>query len=117
MIGMDARTGKPRDGAAHLAQSIARILTTPVGSRVMRREFGSMLPALIDQPFNAATRTRLYGATATALMRWEPRLQLTSVSIEAGDAPGSFVVSIQGRRTDLPRPNELESFTVPLSFK
>jgi len=115
MIGMDATTGKPLEGAGHLAQSITRILTTPVGSRVMRREFGSMLPALIDQPFNAATRTRMYGATATALMRWEPRLRLSSVSINAGTVPGSFTVSIQGRRTDLPRPNELETFTVPLS--
>lgn len=115
MMGMDAATGRPLAGAAHLAQSIARILSTPVGSRVMRREFGSMLPALVDQPFNAATRTRMYGATATALMRWEPRLRLTSVAIDAGSTPGTFTVSIHGRRTDLPHQNELETFTVPLS--
>ena len=116
MIGMDATTGKPLDGAAHLAQSIARILTTPIGSRVMRREFGSMLPALIDHPFNAATRTRMFAATATALMRWEPRIRLSSVTIEPGNAPGRFVASIIGRRTDMPRRNEMETFTVPLTF-
>lgn len=54
MNGMDATTGKPLSGDAHLAQSVADILTTPIGSRVMRRSYGSLIPSLIDAPINAA---------------------------------------------------------------
>ena len=40
MIGMDARSGAFSDDLAHLRQSIADVLTTPIGSRVQRREYG-----------------------------------------------------------------------------
>lgn len=79
MIGMDRTTGKSLQGVDHLRQSIADILTTPIGSRLMRRDYGSELPNLLDQPVNGTTQIRLYAATATALMRWEPRLRLQSV--------------------------------------
>ena len=71
MRGMSAETGASLEGDDHLRQSIADILTTPVGSRVMRREYGSELPFLIDQPMNPATRQALYAATAAALARWQ----------------------------------------------
>src|SRR5689334_3853401 len=67
MIGMDAATGKALDGNAHLAQSIGDILFTPLGSLIMRRDYGSMLFDLIDQPFNGATRLLIYASTALAL--------------------------------------------------
>ena len=114
MRGMSRSTGKPLDGVAHLAQSIGDILTTPVGSRVMRRDYGSLLPRLIDQPFNAATRIRLFAATAAALMRWEPRIQLDQVRMELGDAPGAVVVTVEGTRTDTPVPTAAR-ITVPLT--
>lgn len=113
MRGMDRATGKAIDGSAHLAQSIADILTTPVGSRVMRRDYGSLLPALIDAPFNAATRIRLYAATAAALMRWEPRIRLTRVGMAAGATPGVVVVTLDATRVDTPVPTAIRT-TVPL---
>lgn len=114
MRGMNRDTGKAVDGAQHLAQSITDILTTPIGSRVMRRDYGSQLPALIDAPFNAATRIRLYAASATALMRWEPRIKLTRVRMSTIDSPGSVMVTIEGTRTDTPIPTAA-SVTVPLT--
>ena len=62
MSGMDRNTGRTLDGDAHLAQSIGDILTTPLGSRVMRRDYGSMLFELIDQPLNAANRLLVFAA-------------------------------------------------------
>lgn len=56
-----------------LWQSVTKILTTPTGSRVMRREFGSAIPDLLDAPQNAVTRMQLMGAAAIALAQWEPR--------------------------------------------
>ncbi len=52
MRGTDANTGKALSGLEHLRQSVRDILTTPIGTRVMRREYGSQLYALIDAPLN-----------------------------------------------------------------
>ena len=90
MIGVNATTGRSLDGMEHLGQSIGDILMTPLGSRVMRRDYGSLLPELIDQPFNDATRMRLFGATALALMRWEPRIRLIRVQLFQGEAAGQI---------------------------
>lgn len=115
MRGTDAHTGKAIDGLAHLQQSISDILETPYGTRVMRREYGSLLPYLIDQPFHHTTRLRLYAATATALMRWEPRVQLSRVAMQLGDAPGQVVLILDGTRTDTPVATPV-SLTVPLQL-
>lgn len=88
MIGLSRQTGVSIDGEAHLAQSIVDILSTPKGTRVMRRDYGSDLPLLIDQPINGETIIDLYQATAEALDRWEPRIRLTRVEIEEVMAGG-----------------------------
>lgn len=115
MRGIDVHTGKAIEGLAHLQQSISDILETPYGARVMRRDYGSLLPYLIDQPFHAGTRLRLYAATATALMRWEPRVQLSHVAMELGAAPGQVVLILEGTRTDTPVATPV-SLTVPLQL-
>lgn len=114
MRGTSALTGRALEGEAHLRQSIADILTTPIGSRVMRRDYGSLLPELVDQPFNGATRMKLFGATATALMRWEPRIRLTRIDLAAGSEPGAFVLDLVGHRTDLAPSSEYTRLTIPL---
>jgi phage baseplate assembly protein W len=110
---MSHTTGREIDGVDHLVQSIGRILTTPRGSRVMRREFGSDLFQLVDAPMNPANRVRLFAATATALMRWEPRLKLTRIALDIDTAnPGLVVVSIEGT-TAISR--EQVSTSIPLT--
>ncbi len=113
MIGMSSKTGRTVTGSAHLAQSIADILTTPIGSRVMRREYGSYLVDLIDAPFNNATRLQAYAAVAMALMRWEPRIRLNSVKLTQGEVAGQAILDVEGTRTDT---NEALSLRVPLSM-
>lgn len=110
--GMHPTTGRALEDSQHLAQSVATILTTPVGSRLMRRDFGSLLPELIDQPINRATIARLNAATAMALMRWEPRIQLSRVLITLGGDAGQVTVDISGTRTDGP----LKARSVELSL-
>lgn len=114
MIGMHARTATRIDGDAHLAQSVADILTTPIGTRIMRRDYGSLLPDLIDAPYNGSTRMRMYGAIATALMRWEPRLRLTRIALTPADPPGVFALDIEGYRTDTPTHHAHTRLSIPL---
>lgn len=96
MIGMDRSTGQPLQGVDHLRQSIADILGTPIGSRLMRRDYGSLLPSLIDQPDNGATRVRIFSATAGALMKWEPRLRLSRIRLHTGTRPGQVLLDLEG---------------------
>ncbi|MDH0364246.1 GPW/gp25 family protein [Comamonas aquatica] len=93
---MDRTTGRRISGIDHVRQSVADILTTPLGSRLERRNYGSLLPSLIDQPDNAHTRLRCYAAIASALMKWEPRLRVTRVGITSGEKPGQATVHLEG---------------------
>lgn len=93
---MDRTTGRRISGIDHVRQSVADILTTPLGSRLERRNYGSLLPSLIDQPDNAHTRLRCYAAIASAVMKWEPRLRVTRVGMTVGDRPGQATVDLQG---------------------
>lgn len=98
MQGMSEITGQAVGGVEHLRQSILDILTTPIGSRVMRRDYGSRLYELIDTPFNAATQLALIAATAEALVTWEPRFLLESVSVQSF-SPGRVVFDLVGQFT------------------
>lgn len=95
MEGINAKTGKVLGGIDHLRQSIRDILTTPLGSRVMRREYGSRLFQLVDAPMNRGTILELYAATAQAIAKWEPRFAVQQVSIvDAG--PGAVTIDVTG---------------------
>lgn len=114
MIGVDRGNGRQLDGNAHLDQSIGDILSTPIGSRVMRRDYGSMLPDLIDQPANSITRQLLFAATAVAIARWEPRLSLKKVDVSTDNRDGRVVIDIAGERRDLPAPNDHVLLSIPI---
>lgn len=107
MAGMSRTTGQALGGFDHLRQSIQDILSTPVGSRVHRRDYGSMLPRLVDRPINESLVSDLVAATAAALDRWEPRLRLERVNIESVTAEGRVELSLvgyyllDGRRVEL----------------
>lgn len=85
MIGMNKNNGRQIDDSSpefvHLRQSIHDILTTLKGTRICRRSYGSLVPNLIDQPCNEATKVRLFSAIATALIEFEPRLKISHVRL------------------------------------
>ncbi len=84
-MGMNRYSGKALGTLEHLRQSVLDILTTPVGSRVMRRDYGSELFRLVDAPLNEVTKMALRVATVDALERWEPRLRVEQVRISANE--------------------------------
>lgn len=85
MNGTNAKTGKPLTGFAHLKQSINDVLSTPLGTRVIRRDYGSKLFDLIDKPLSSATRLDIIAATAEALSKWEPRYTLEKVDVSVAN--------------------------------
>jgi phage baseplate assembly protein W len=112
---MSATAGVAIEGDAHLAQSIGDILSTPIGTRPMRRDYGSALFELLDAPLNGVTRLRLFAAAALAIARWEPRISLTRVTLDAPSAAaGAATLKLEGNRTDDPGPNALVALSIPL---
>lgn len=100
-VGVD---GFVMDGWAHVHQSIQTILTTPIGARVMRRDFGSDIPSLVDAPMNAANIMALFAATAAALEPrqvdgfWygEPRFRLSQIEVVSVAASGRIALACSG---------------------
>ena len=111
MRGTNATTGKPLSGLDHLRQSIRDILTTPVGSRVMRRDYGSRLFQLVDAPVNRRTIVDIYAATIEALLRWEPRVTPRRVSIAAAET-GRVVIDLEATYTPTGEPITLDGIIV-----
>jgi phage baseplate assembly protein W len=95
----------------HIQQSIADILTTPIGSRIQRREYGSLLPSLIDMPATDAERLRVVAAAVIAIMRWEPRIRLHRVRFGSITREGQANLEITAELRDDNRHLDL---TVPL---
>ena len=94
---MNRTTGRRIGFAEHLQQSVGTILTTPIGSVAMLREFGCLHDAFVDKPANKLTVMRMYAACASALMRWEPRLQTVRLQATRDvDHPGRVVVNVDG---------------------
>ena len=81
MQGMSRESGKPLTGTQHLRQSVADILSTRKGTRVMRRDYGSNLPDLVDRPINKSTLAAIRAETVDALAKWEPRLRCERVHL------------------------------------
>lgn len=108
---MDASTGRALGEMDHIRQSIRDILTTRLGSRVMRRDYGSLLPELIDHPGNAANQLRLKAATVMAVARWEPRVVLTRVGFSL-DAAGVAIIDMDAVRRGGPRAGSAVSLAV-----
>ena len=77
---MDRFSGQADSGARNIVNSIIDILTTPVGTRVMRRDYGSNLFNLIDKPVDSYLMLNLYAATAEALGKWEPRVIISKMN-------------------------------------
>ena len=107
MNGLNKTTGQSiPDVESHVRQSIGDIITTPINTRVMRRDYGSFIPDLIDQPLNETTLLRLYAATAAALMRWEPRFKISTIRLATNHATATVEIAgtIDGNTTQVALP-------------
>jgi phage baseplate assembly protein W len=70
-------------GDEKIRQSIWIILSTAPGEREMLPEFGCGIHDLLFEANTAAMRGVLQGKVADALSRWEPRIDVLDVRVEA----------------------------------
>jgi len=98
--GINRRNGQTINSLEHLKQSLHDILTTPIGSRVMRRDYGSVLPFLADQPMNARTLMQMRAAIVHCLSKWERRVTPTSIYIKGSIYTG-VDITIEYKTNDI----------------
>src|SRR5450830_1065938 len=96
MIGMDRHTGLPLSDRDHLHQSIADIVSTPIGSRRLRPEYGCDLRRFVDLPVNEGWKSAVQAEIARALARWEPRFKLERVRV-LGVMDGRISMELVGK--------------------
>lgn len=79
-----------------IQQSIAIILGTRPGERVMRPEFGCDVSDLIFEPRDAILVGKIRSSVTRALARWEPRIEVIDVSpaLDA-ESDGRVLVTIE----------------------
>lgn len=112
-LGMNSATGSALADLDHIRQSIRDIITTPIGSRVMRRDYGSIVPRLIDQPSHPANRLRVMSAVYSAVHRWEDRVRLTGVRFDIG-IDGKATIDLDAVRVDGPQATTAISLAIPI---
>lgn len=95
-LGFNQKTGQILDGFDNVKQSLAIILTTPLKTRVMRREFGCELFDLIDRPMNDKVILAAYASIVYACSIWEPRYEITQCLLSNADANGVITLSLSG---------------------
>ena len=81
-----------------IQQAVLLILGTAQGERVMRPEFGSRLRELVFASLNSSTKSLVAGAITDALVKWEPRIDVLSVTAqEQTSDDGTLMVNIEYR--------------------
>lgn len=111
MTGVDAATGRSLGGIAHLRQSVRDILSTPVGTRVLLREYGSRIGELVDRPAGPDLLAGIQAEAADALAKWEPRLRLRRIRARL-DGPGRVAVDLEGDYLPDGQPVRLEGIAL-----
>lgn len=76
-------------------QAVLIILQTSPGERVMRPDFGAGLADLVFEPTTTALLALVKHRVETALIVWEPRIEVDEVLVTGGDARGRVDVEIR----------------------
>jgi phage baseplate assembly protein W len=97
MAGVDRHTFQVTDNLTSALQSAETILTTRIGSRVMRRHFGGGVVEVLGRRLVIRTFALLEQLIGTALDAYEPRLLVRQVSFKGATSDlrlgnASFVI-------------------------
>jgi phage baseplate assembly protein W len=98
-------------GAEKLKENVIHVLLTDLGERVMRREYGGGIRALVHDPNNDALRAIVQRQIAKGIQQNEPRVQVQSVTVaqQGGTLVAELVYLVRESR-------QLQGVTVPLAL-
>lgn len=99
-------------GASRVQDAIWIVVDTSANERLMRPDFGAGASDFVFESNSALKRTELASRIKEALLKWEPRIELTGVNVEEeAGIPSGVRVSIDYK---LRTTNELFNLVFPL---
>jgi phage baseplate assembly protein W len=81
----------------NIEDSVWIILATAAGERVMRPDFGCGIHRLVFAVNTAETIGRVKREVSSALVRWEPRIDVLNVGVETKGRGEQLLINIQYR--------------------
>jgi len=115
--GVDTRGGVALvRGDTELVQAMRLILSTYPGERPMRPDFGSRLRDFVFRAPDDDTKSELCQEVRTALLRWEPRVDIASVEVNVHPDDPSLVyidIAYQVKGTNDRRNLVFPFYTIP----
>jgi len=83
------------DAEENIEKSVRVILGTAKGERVMRPEFGCEIHDQVFASLSPTTLNRIEDSVRTALVRWEPRIDVENVDASPASEPGKVLIDIE----------------------
>ncbi len=114
MYGMNSENGEISNGTPYLGQLVRDVLITPIGSRVMRRNYGSRLYTLLDNPIDAALVANINVAVVEALTAHVPIISITAIEVNPaeGNQTGKIRLTVMGYLISENKPIEISNIIV-----
>lgn len=84
MAGLSRHTGKPIGNLESAYQGVETVLTTRLGERVMRREFGAGIVEILGRAVTPALFLAWQQLLGTAIDLWEPRFKIRTIEVAGG---------------------------------
>jgi Bacteriophage baseplate protein W len=107
------------EGIEDIRQSLAILMATAPGERVMVPTYGCDLRRFLFRELTTSSLSQIRETVTTAIVRWEPRIDLLDVTAAAsGDEPGLIIITLDFRvrltnvRTNLVYPFYLTEATL-----
>ncbi|SFU31006.1 hypothetical protein SAMN04488527_101254 [Aliiroseovarius crassostreae] len=94
MAGMCRHTGRRLSGWDHIVQSLDALVKMRRKTRIEERDDGTDIPDLQDRPSDADTLLDYCVSLATAIDKYEPRVELTGIETAHFDENGHAEISL-----------------------
>lgn len=96
-FGIDRETGASIENWSHVLQSLHDIFVTPIGARIMREWYGSLLPKALGRNITRDEILPVMASITAAIEQWEPRFAITSIAIDGDPRAGHLRFRIYGK--------------------
>jgi phage baseplate assembly protein W len=95
-VGLCARSGKLLSGWAYVEQYIEKVITTRIGTRVMRRHLGTDVPDAQDAPGSQTVILQVFRSIAEALEKYVPWYALREITLADAGRDGAYLFLLTG---------------------
>jgi len=103
------------DGEQNVREAIRIVLMTDQRERIQLPQFGGTLHRFLFEPNTVVTRQRIQDQISVSLARWEPRIRVESIAVEADAQDPQAAIATITYRLVATQAVERVSLTVPVS--